>query len=243
MTNEKLDPVLIRKDEHLIKAGKDQIAILVTDIQQIYDLFLEIGIKLSVAEAYKFLLGRDAETVNDFVADKLVIKAGKPDFNGIPIKKEKIREMVEIPDISKIEATITKVKASWKATQIKHFDVSAIQAKDGKIIVSPAFEEDLVKKNSYYTEKEAGHKIANQLLTIATEINRLIEISGNQKEGHPNYRAAGINIPGLITLVDELPKGKQYIVHNGNSSGLVSNEFARFQLDVVFIRSIERKAI
>lgn len=107
--------------------------------------------------------------IYSFVQDCLVKRAGVPDFNGVKINADALRELIAMPDLSNIYALLERfqsigldirVNASW-------FDI-----KDGLISLSENSDRLIEDANTFYTKNEAGNKFVKSLLSVCDAINQ-----------------------------------------------------------------------
>lgn len=225
------EPILIQHDEHHIKNAIANTDLMIKDGQHVYDMFAAVGVEVNVGEIHDILHGQKLKKPSDYiktmVTDKLVDKAGEVTLNGMPVKRDKIKELIEIPSTDHIKTRIDQMMPAWNTTNNeKTFVKGHVQIRDGKLTHADNFHADLTEKHTHTTKTALGAELSVKLMDIAKSISDLNTFLGNDKNAHPCYPVgATLHIPGLKKVT------------HGNDK-----EFIGFRLDLDFIRNQERIA-
>ncbi len=85
-----MQPVLILTETEKINAYKEFLPTTLPPLQAFYDLFKAIDIEPTLQDMTRLAFYDNSTQVksqiDDYVGDKMIEKAGTPDFGGIPIK-------------------------------------------------------------------------------------------------------------------------------------------------------------
>lgn len=244
-----MKPILIRKDDHLIKQEKENLQNMLVDGQAVLDHFKTVNIELTPVEIHDFLHKHanhvvKTNHVHNFITDKMIERAGRPEFNGVPIKKEKLADLIEIPDTTIIKKAIEDIGSRWQhnTQSLTSFKAKYVEVVDGKLNVKAGVQEAIEDQHTHYTKTERGYQVATKLLDVSKNIHELSNYFGQDKKGNNIYQPHHFNIPGLKDVFRPLPKEKQYYINNGSEMSLVNREHIGHQLDLDFIRRQEARA-
>lgn len=165
--------VLIETNKQKITDGKAFLNHSVEYIQGVYDEFKAIGVSLSLENLKDVLFWAkrgDRDALRKLVVEKIIEKAGMPNFNGVPINKAKLEELIDTPDISDI---ITRLSNNPIDTSFPN------QYFRPELLI---IENDVVKKksdafsiieaeNTFYTKNDKGAELATKLFELAEAFN------------------------------------------------------------------------
>lgn len=96
-----MEPILIVAYPAAIAAEQTWLDTQIAYFQSVYDMFKDAGMTVTLPEITN--IRHDVLSANDgylrtLIEDKMIAKAGNPTFNGQPIKRHKLVEMLVIPD-------------------------------------------------------------------------------------------------------------------------------------------------
>ena len=243
-----MEPVLIRKDAHLIKKENENLQHMLKDGQEVYDLFKGLGVEVTPKEISDFLHGQAKQhtstTIHNFIADKMIEKAGNPDFNGVPIKKEVMRDMIQLPTSDHILKRIKEMAPFYNFhdvnKQAKMFHADHVEIKDGQVVPADGIHEKIESKHTHYTKTQRGAEVAAKLFEFLEKAKELSDFLGKRKNGTPFLGHRHIHIPGLGARFDLLPADKHH--HEMSESGdlrLINDKYRDHVLQLDFIRHQE----
>ncbi|WP_192821210.1 hypothetical protein [Rufibacter sp. LB8] len=114
-----MEPVFIEKDQRRIEEEIDRLDSAVSFLQELYDALKAIGVTASLQElglVTQRLSNANPKTefLLDFVTNKLADKANQPNFNGVPIKRAMVLEMVDVPDLTPV-VNVVKEHGVWQS--------------------------------------------------------------------------------------------------------------------------------
>ncbi len=241
-----MQPILIRKDDYLIAKDKKHLADTIKEGQEVYDMFKKIGIEVTPKEIHDFLhmdyTGTPSGYVKEFVLKILIKKAGEPQFNGVPIKKEKIRDMIDVPETSDIEKRLREMKTTWdhNINTHKSFKLSYVEVKDGKLMPKEGTHDEIEAKHTHYTKTEKGNEVVGKLLDLSKHISQFSASVGE----HNDYLRCSLGdfkIPGLVDVFEPLPINDHKTINMGNDTAkLINKKHVGHKIDLDFIRKIEK---
>ena len=236
------EAIVIQHDEHHIAKAVKNADDMIKDGQHVYDMFAAIGVSVSVNEIHDLLHGdltkKPSDHIQTMVTNKLVDKAGDVTLNGLPVKREKVKDMIEVPDTKHIVTRLGQIGKDWmnNVNDAKKFVKSHVQIKDGKVIHADGFHDDLNSKHKHVTMTPRGAEIAAKLAEVSKYVIELSELFGKDDKGHYYYPASDFVIPGLKNVVRTLPE-----IHVWNNKRMTT-EFVGHRIDLDFIRNQERIA-
>jgi hypothetical protein len=143
-----------------------------------------------------------------------------PTIGGIPIKKESMRDMIEIENIDSLENDLKSIaKKDYRKTVI---DISLLQLADGIISETPGAEHIIDERFSSYTQNERGNDVVKRINETMQYLENYRQFLGLNTEGelHNSGRFA---VPGIMFTGD---------LQNGIKEGYL-------KMDVAFIRRQE----
>lgn len=239
------NPILIQHDEHHIANTIGEADEAIHDGQQVYDMFKTMGVEVNLDEIKHLLLSHGSKQhvafdhIHSMVADKLLIKAGPQSFNGIPIKREKLRDMIQVPDVSAIERRVNELAHHWVggSNATKKFRVEHLQIKDGKLTYADGFHESLNEKHIHTTKSIHGLEVAAKLMEVSKTVIEMCEMFGKNDKGRYLVGPEMFTIPGLKMVTTPLPKSEHYTFKNRR----FETEFVGFRIDLDFIREQEAR--
>ena len=170
-----MNPVLIYTDSSQIEEAKAQLTQSIGHFQDLYDAFRAIGIDVTVLEMADetTIMGRDQQSqhLENLVLDKLMAKAGTPDFGGVPISQEKLRTLLDKPDVTAIK---TLIKNNYIRVR-GGYEPSLFEVIDGQVsLISTAFD-TIESRFTYYTKNKNGEVAAKHLMALAEGVNKWLE--------------------------------------------------------------------
>lgn len=198
-----MQPVLIYKDEKRISDEKAYLEKVIAYLQDLYNGFKNVSIEITLSELTS--LGRKANNtsqqskekqIQNFVSEYLINKAGEPNFNGVKISREKLKEMVEMPDLTNVNAI---VDGSWQWML------------DGYAIVDEwlKLENDIINKSdtaynkiealyTHYTKNDFGAVLTTKIITLCTALDTYYAF-GNDSGfiGAPTHSFTGVPVKGV----------------------------------------------
>jgi D-ribose pyranose/furanose isomerase RbsD len=236
--------IIIQHDEHHIKNAINTADEMLKDGQQVYDMFTQVGVEVSIAEIGDVLQGKllqgrtkPSDYIQTLVLNKLVAKAGSPTLNGIAIKPEKVKDMIQVPDVSHIITRVNDLSPHWYTTaDLKKFMPEYVQIKDGKLMYAEGFLDGLNEKHVHTTKSKRGLEIAAKLMEVSAQINDLVKLFGTNKIGQPYYPNSKFSVPGLKIVKRTLPEDQQYM----SAGQKITEEFVGYRIDLDFIRHQEQ---
>ena len=181
-------------------------------------------------------------TIHNFIADKMIEQAGNPDFNGVPIKKEVMRDMIQVPTSDHILKRVKEISPFYmhNASSAKQFHADHVQIKDGQVIPADGIIEKIESKHTHYTQTQRGAEVANRLFEFLEKAKELSDFLGKRKNGTPFLGYRDIDIPGLFARFDSLPPAKHHHAMSGAGDlTLITDKYKDHVLKLDFIRHQE----
>lgn len=183
--------VLIYKDNESIGQSKEFLARLVAYYQEIYDAFKEINIEVSILEIESLIankentLVKDLDISNDFVRSKIVENISEKQWQGITyLNKEKLKDLVDVPDTSSIRQLINSYQTIWSDKFRSIIRLALLEIKNGEVVKLTTADSQIEAFYTYYSNTEKGAAIAECLHCLCEKLNEWETL------------AATLNIPG-----------------------------------------------
>lgn len=172
-----MEQVLIYTDSQRINAEKAFLNQVVTYVQQLYDNFKAIGISLNVTELRDITQGMkgissSSSLLKEFVVDRLLAIAGTQNFNGVPINQSKLKELLEIPDLSQIKTTIASAPGGQFGSAF-NIDPQLLQLTGDVVSKTAEAFTTLENRYTFYSKNDKGAELTAKLLTLSTSLNNL----------------------------------------------------------------------
>ncbi len=163
-----MEPVLIYTDNSRIEEEKDHLYDSVEFLQELYDKFKKIGITATLKEMADVIQrGTSNNRLNDFVSDKFLEQAGEPNFNGVPICRNKLKEMLAIPDLKEIGALLSEFPSRVNdRLSYVHGRINLMEIVDDQVCKVSNADAAIEKEFTYFTETERTALFAKELLTV-----------------------------------------------------------------------------
>jgi len=193
-----MEPVLIYTDTEKIIKSKAFLDSTIPAFQDIYDSFKAIGITPATVQEMAFRVqiqqrDRSLDFLTKYVLDKLLVVAGTPSFNGVPISQDRLRELIAVPDLTSLTEALMRFPA--------YYDGGGIGSEPDLLQIT----EDVVEKKentyttlearyTFYTKNDRGAMLATRLFSMAEQMNDYLAYLGTI--GWPLGNNAGI-IDGL----------------------------------------------
>ncbi|WP_316777774.1 hypothetical protein [Pedobacter antarcticus] len=172
-----MEPVLIYTDTEKIQFEKAYLTASVSHFQELYDAFKLIGITTNLNQLYTLASSSNKTSqegierkIKNFVIDELVKLAGNPSFGGVLINKEKLVEMLSVPDLSNINSLVDDYE-SWKQ-QGYGFRIDLMEIVSDTILEKESAASALEALYTYYTVNDAGANVASVLFTLSNSLNQ-----------------------------------------------------------------------
>lgn len=169
-----MESVLIHQDTSKINEVKKNREMLQNYLQEFLTELNRLEVTVTIQELVLLaIFGRNTtiehqqSKIFTFVQDQLVEKAGTPNFNGIPINKQALKELIEVPDLSELYSILKQsfsffgigVNPSW-------FKI------EGSLVALSDNSDDLIEGSfTYYTKNDAGVEYVNSLMAICEALN------------------------------------------------------------------------
>jgi len=168
-----MEPILIDKDERRIEEEKQHLIVVVGFLQQLHDAFKAVGIDVTLPEMANLLqyvnMVSRPHALEEFVADKMLDKAGEPNFNGVPIRREKLRDMLDLPDFSAIAATIGEYQLISRDGFGIRLNLLTLAA--GVVAKGAGADASLEQEFTYFTKNDRGAEVAGHLKAVCDSLN------------------------------------------------------------------------
>lgn len=177
-----MQPVLILTDPEKITQHKAFLTKAVTYLQLLYDKFKAIGIEVTLEEMrvlIHFPNGQTPNYISDFVAQKMLDKAGIPDFNGVPIKKQKLLEMMDVPDTTDITAFVKGASSYLGHLNQTGIEPNLFEIINGVVAKKEDAEGTIEAKHNHYTQNDRGTEVAKKLNAIVQTLEDYKNYAGN----------------------------------------------------------------
>ncbi|WP_312340627.1 hypothetical protein [Sphingobacterium sp.] len=172
-----MEPVLIYKNTKEIEKIKSSNLKHLDYLKDFYAAMLKTGVEftldelVSIAQYYGANFGQEAfsERIRSFVKDKLLIKAGTPDFNGVPIDMEMLKKMIALPDLSEVfdlYGIFGQYFEQGCPIESNYFEIvgNTVRIVENQDAI-------LIQKYSYYSENDAGVYMFGFLSEICDSLN------------------------------------------------------------------------
>jgi hypothetical protein len=172
-----MDPILIVAYPDKIAAEQTWLDNQISYLQGLYNQFTAISITPTLQDLttlrYSIINGPTfTNSLEDYVVSKMLEKTGTPTFNGIPIKPEKVRDMINIPNSEPIRNWILNigilrlVNGLYDKLQPELFEIVS------GVVQRKSTTNDLITaKYSYYTKNDKGVQTYNLLQEWNTAVN------------------------------------------------------------------------
>lgn len=169
-----MEAVLIYQDNSRINEVKKNRAALQDYLQGFFIEMNRLEIMVTIQELISLsTFGRNTtieqqkSKIFSFVQNQLVEKADTPNFNGVPINTQVLKELIEIPDLSGLYSILNQygrimgiaVSASW------------FKLEGGLVALSDNSDSIIEDSFTYYTENDTGVEYVNSLLAICEALN------------------------------------------------------------------------
>lgn len=177
-----MEPVLIEKDQRRIDEEKTLLGDAVIFLQELYNAFKAIGVTATLSElnaVTQALSAANPQTnyLRTYVANKLADKAGEPNFNGVPINRGMLLQMLEIPDLSFVEAVVKEnnfYQSGGAGFRLNLFTLAA-----DVVSKTPDADAKLEEEFTFYTINDRGVLMATNLKTLCDSLNAWNEFAGS----------------------------------------------------------------
>lgn len=214
--------IIIQHDKHHIDNAIGNADDMISDGQQVYDMFKAMGVEVDLNEIQQLLHmdnhSHPSDYIRSIVADKLLAKAGTPTFNGIAINRQKLKDMIEVPDVSHIVTRVAQLQGHWGPKVTKSFITGHVQIKDGKLTYADNFHDELNSKHLHTTRTKHSLHVAAKLMEASKMVIELSDLLGKDP--------SAFEIPGLKTVMRVEPETKK-------------KAFVGHRIDLDFIRQQE----
>jgi hypothetical protein len=169
-----LTKVLIHIHTEKIENAKDFLNLTVAYFQELYNSFKAIGIMLSLQDMHNVsqIIKRGNTPIDylkNFVADKLLIIAGTPDFGGVPINQAKLRELLAMPNLSSIEEVLEN--QPHPPFESARFEPALLEIIKDIVSKKASSDATLESRYTYYSENDKGAELATVLIGLSDNLN------------------------------------------------------------------------
>lgn len=202
-----MEPILIFKDDSKIEEVLAIIAGQVSFYQAFYDEMQQLDIDVTLPQMsglisyFRNIRGSEDrhKRINGFVQGLLLDKAGTPDFNGVPISQQMLRQMIEIPDLGDLYSlfdTNYGIGDSGNYTE-------KLQLVDGVVSKKATADDEVENEFSYYTRTDYGNELVGQLTPVITALNSYLgfaypNLASLRYDTDGAKTGVGIGIQGLV---------------------------------------------
>jgi prolyl-tRNA synthetase len=174
-----MTPILIFKDERVIKLEKDTLKKMIPVYQNIYNSLKALGINPTLKEintlVYEARSNHTLNFVSGFVLNKLVDNAMPYVVNGVAWPRNKVLEIIELPNIKPVIDALSVVAGGnfnfVFVNETKHAKIHLLDIVDNKIVALPNAITDIEAEHCHYTTTEKSAKLATDLQLICDAIN------------------------------------------------------------------------
>ncbi len=168
---------VIHVEQKNIDSALQKLSALIPCLQNIYDAVLELGIEFNTSEIWTGLqtFHRTHVTVRkdefdkwlvETVKDKLLQKtSGFSQFDSPIFSKEKLRELIELPDLTKIKGSFSEAGNYFQPTADR-MKYPYIEMSGGKIQKSQHAKEMIMERFTHYTTTEKGDIMLEKINNI-----------------------------------------------------------------------------
>lgn len=170
-----MNPVLIFTDTETITNEKAFLNTALPVFQAVYDAFKAISITVSIQEINNLIVwtvnhNGAPNFVQEFAVNKLLDAAAPYVLNGITLGRDKIKDMMILPDVSGVN---TALKGAYN---MRGYNFGAVRynllslAND---VISKVSDSDtqIEALFTYYTKTDASAQLATDLLVVCTAMN------------------------------------------------------------------------
>lgn len=178
-----MQPVLILTETEKITQHKAYLTKMLVPLQAFYNLFKAINVDATVADmhqmAHQNISTQIKSQMDEFVGNKMMDKAGTPDFGGVPIKREKLRDMLDMPDTTDLIKQAQAVQLLSQSNggnywlEPKYYQI----VNDVVSIKADAFA-NIEDRYTHYTKNNRGDLLATKMNEFIPQLNDYITLIG-----------------------------------------------------------------
>ncbi len=210
-----METVLIYTDTQRIALEKNHLTNSVVFFQSLYDALKGVEVTATLNEISNLIqqtvVSRRSDqqnnvTVESFVKSKLLVQAGSPDFNGVPIAQNKIADLIEIPDVSTV---LTALNAYYQIGNTSlGFRIDLMEFTGDTIGKKAGTDATITALFTYNTKNDKGAEITTKLIELCTKLN-----SWQAYQTDKTIRAEGkeVSIRGVELFNNAFRPSLQYI--------------------------------
>ncbi|MBD1385732.1 hypothetical protein IDJ75_10620 [Mucilaginibacter rigui] len=176
-----MPPVLIYTDTQKATEEKAYLTTVIPFLQSAYNAILGLQLTATLAELESLFnsisrnpQGTDhlEQLAKSFVKNKLVIKAGSQDYNGVPISAQKIADMIDVPNVSTL---VSALDGYFHARRSAGFGIrfTLLDLVDDVISKKGTADASITTEYTYYSKNDYGAALATQLFTMCDAMNQL----------------------------------------------------------------------
>ncbi len=208
-----MEPVLIQSDPSKIN---EHIALLpkgVAYLQQLYDAFLAKGLSVTIVEMKNILHPADhtyTGYITDFFSEKMLENIATPVFGGIPIKREKLAELIDLPEINDIELLIKNRSIFTGHSQYNWCEPGLYQITDGVVSTTVDAEDLITARHNYYTTNDRGVETTNKINGIISILQEYKTYAG-QYISDGQWKQLDLDVLGIENYGNYLRPSLQFI--------------------------------
>lgn len=134
--------------------------------------------------------------LKEFIYDGLLSKAGTPNFGGVAISREKLKELIQFPE-SEYNSLLNHIKNTQPynyGASSNGIDGKYLNYSDGVATLKDNFQDMLEADYSYYTKNDSGVYYTNLLNAIASKMNEYENsLRYNRKKSSYQFQAGAVN--------------------------------------------------
>jgi len=194
-----MPPVLIYTDTQKATEEKAYLTKVIPFLQGAYDAIIDLELTASLNGLESLFNGISANPqgtdhldrlANSFVKDKLIAKAGTPDFNGVPISASMLAMLIEVPDVS---ALVTPLRNYYQARRsVGGIRFNLLELDDDTISKKNTADASLDTEYTFYSKNDYGATLSTKLFAVCEELNELeavdtnallLKVGGRKEEG------------------------------------------------------------
>lgn len=201
-----MEPLLITKNQSSIKKANLKKLGHLEYLKLFYSALSEYGITVTLKELVNLVnyqhnnLDGAKRYLFNFIQNQLLEKAGTPSFNGVPISKEKLKELIQMPDLSVFDPIF---EMHWH--QIENgFGIieECFKVQEDTIELSDNSESIIENMYTYYTKNDAGVYILQKINEVCDSLTKYDLAIHFTRLASGHSFTAGQEIGGFMDGVD-----------------------------------------
>lgn len=118
--------------------------------------------------------------MNELIKDYLLDNMGEAKISGVTLKREALRNIIDVPDLARLKKAVMEAKSKVQETGLNESLVEI--AEDGSITIATNTQETLIQEHSIYADNEMQITVYQNALKCANAMSEMLEIVHQRRE-------------------------------------------------------------